>query len=42
MFGRGKTQKSAAHHYIMAMGRKAGNLKPPPKTPPKPVAKEKK
>ena len=35
MFGKGKTQKSENDKFVMAMGRKAGNLKS--RSPHKPV-----
>ncbi len=31
MFGKGKTQMSGTHKFILAAGKKVGNLKPPMK-----------
>lgn len=39
MFGRGKTQKSENDKYVMAMGKKAGNLKGPTPMKPKQMMK---
>lgn len=33
MFGRGKTQPSENHKFVMMKGREKGNLRPPPKSP---------